>query len=103
LLLPWRLQSGTPLILACLAANHPTGTSYNLSTFTYGVTFGSGDSDQLTLDQYTGRMTTYTYNVNGKADTGQMTWNANGSLQKLGITDNITGTSDTQTCSYTHD
>src|SRR5579864_583514 len=47
-------------------------------------------------------MTQYKYNVNGQAVTGALTWNANGTLQKLNITDPFNG-ANTQNCSYTHD
>jgi YD repeat-containing protein len=48
-------------------------------------------------------MTQYQFTVGGQTDTGGLTWNANGSLSQLAITDNITGTGDTQTCNFTHD
>jgi RHS repeat-associated protein len=83
--------------------NLVTGTSYNLSAFTYGVTFGSGDSDTFYLDSNTGRQTKYVFNVNGATNTGLTNWNPNGSLGSFQVTDNIPGTSDTQNCSYTHD
>lgn len=80
-----------------------SNTSYNLSTFTYGVTFGSGDSDTFYVDPNTGRQTKYVFSVNGATDTGQTNWNANWSLASLQITDNVQGTNDTQMCNYTHD
>ncbi|HVA62862.1 MAG TPA: RHS repeat-associated core domain-containing protein, partial [Terriglobales bacterium] len=67
------------------------------------VTFGSGDSDTYQYDAATGRMNQYQFQVNGATDTGALTWNANGSLGRLAITDSIAGSSDTQTCNYTHD
>ena len=51
---------------------------------------------QFYLDANTGRMTKYVFNVNGNTDTGQTSWNANGSLGSFQITDNIPGTSDTR-------
>jgi hypothetical protein len=36
-------------------------------------------------------------------DSGVLTWNSNGTLQTLAITDHIPGTSDTQTCNYLYD
>lgn len=93
----------TNSVSASSGQNPVTSTSYNLSTFTNNVTFGSGDSDTFNLDPNTGRMLKYVFNVNGNTNTGQTTWNPNGSLGSLQITDNIPSTSDTQTCNYTHD
>ena len=55
------------------------------------VTFGSGDSDTYQYDAATGRMNQYQFQVNGATDTGALTWNANGSLGRLAITDSIAG------------
>lgn len=93
----------TNAVSASSGQNPVTSASYNLSTFTYGVTFGSGDSDTFNLDPNTGRQTKYVFSVNSASDTGQTTWNANGSLGTFQITDNIASTSDTQTCNYTQD
>ena len=40
-----------------------TGTSYDLANYKTTVKYGSGDSDVVKLDPYTGRMTQYTFNV----------------------------------------
>lgn len=90
-------------VTAGSGVNPVSSTSYNLSTYTDTVNFPSLDSDVFTLDPNTGRMTKYKFNVSTKADTGALTWNANGSLKKLVITDTVPGTSDAQTCNYTHD
>ncbi len=79
------------------------GVSYDLANHRTTVTYGSGDSDVVQLDQYTGRMTKYTFNVGSNSDVGQTTWNPNGSLKTLQITDTVTSTADTQTCNYSHD
>ncbi len=81
---------------------YSTGTGNPLGALT-GVTFGSGDNDYFSYDPNTGRMFGYIFNVNGQTDSGVLTWNTNGTLQKLAIADNITGTSDTQNCSYQYD
>ena len=52
-----------------------------------GVTFGSGDSDAFGFDAKTGRMTSYGFAVNGQSDSGALTWNGDGSLARLAITD----------------
>jgi RHS repeat-associated protein len=48
-------------------------------------------------------MTGYTFTVNSQTDVGALTWNANGTLGKMQITDAITGTTDSQTCNYLYD
>ena len=68
-----------------------------------GVTFGSADTDTFNYDPNTGRTTGYTFSVNSVTDTGTLTWNANGSLSTLKITDLLTGSADTQTCNYIYD
>jgi len=82
-------------------SNEPLGAllSVNLGT----TATGQYDSDSFTYAPNTGDLTNYTFNVNGQTDVGQLTWNTDGSLQKLQVTDNIPGTSDSQTCNYTHD
>ncbi|HTC92890.1 MAG TPA: RHS repeat-associated core domain-containing protein [Terriglobales bacterium] len=79
-----------------------SGTAQPIGALTQ-VNFGSSDSDQFSYDTNTGRLKQYTFNVNSQTDVGQLTWNANGSLQKLQTTDGITGAQDTQTCTYSHD
>ncbi|MGH7745671.1 MAG: RHS repeat domain-containing protein, partial [Candidatus Dormibacteria bacterium] len=59
-------------------------------------------SDSFSYDPYTDRMTEYQFNVNGQSLTGALTWNDNGSLAKLQITDPFFA-SDNQICNYTHD
>ena len=66
------------------------------------ATFGSGDSDVFSFDANTGRTTKYQFNVNGQSDVGTLTWNSNGSLKQLAITDAL-NSSDSQTCTYSHD
>jgi RHS repeat-associated protein len=75
-------------------------TSYGLYQST--VTYGSGDSDVVSLDPNTGRMTQYVFNVGSQNVTGNLTWNSDGSLLKLVITNQL-NTLDTQTCGYTRD
>ena len=79
-----------------------TSTSNPLGVLT-SVTYGSADSDSFSYDPNTGRLSSYTYSVNGNADTGTLSWNSNGTLGSLVIADSVTGTGDSQTCSYTYD
>jgi RHS repeat-associated protein len=65
------------------------------------VTLGSGDSDTFQFDPTTGRMTQYLASVAGSTQKGALTWNANGTLGNLAITDALGSSS--QTCTYTHD
>jgi RHS repeat-associated protein len=67
------------------------------------VNFGSGDSDVFTADTSTGRLTQYKFKIGATQSlTGNLTWNANGSLQQQTITDNFNA-ADTQTCNYAYD
>jgi hypothetical protein len=63
---------------------------------------GSRDQDTYQYDANTGRMTQYRFTVNGTTMTGNLTWNQNGTLQTLGITDGF-NSGDTQTCTYAYD
>jgi RHS repeat-associated protein len=83
--------------------NPVTSTTYDLANFKTTVNYGSSDSDVVNLDPNTGRMTKYTFNVGSNSDVGTATWNYNGSLASLAISDTVTSSADTQTCSYTHD
>jgi len=65
------------------------------------VVYGSGDSDSFGYDP-AGRMASYTYNVNGQSIVGNLTWNNNGTLNKLQITDPV-NSGNSQTCTYGHD
>lgn len=97
-------------VTASSGTNPVSGVSYVTANGTgepvgalIGVNFGSGDSDSFTYDPNTGRMNGYTFFVNGKTDTGTLYWNANATLQKLVVNDQIPSTSDSQTCNYLYD
>jgi RHS repeat-associated protein len=79
-----------------------SGTSEPIGALT-AMTLGSTDQDSFTFDPNTGRPATYTFKINGVNDTGRLTWNANGTLNKLVIADSLTGTADSQTCNYLYD
>ncbi len=83
------------------------GTTTDVSTVTYNAAsqpltlgYGNGDSDTYSYDS-TGRMGTYTFTVGGTPTSigGTLTWNANGSLRQLAITDGF-NSGGTQTCNY---
>jgi len=86
------------------SGSHPlASTLYNSASLPTQVNFGySGDSDSYSYDPNTNRMTQYQFNVNGQSVTGNLNWNAVGTLSSLGITDPF-NSSNTQTCSYSHD
>jgi RHS repeat-associated protein len=79
-----------------------SGSAQPIGSLT-SVTLGSGDSDTFGYDTLTGRLTSYTFKMNSAvAKSGALTWNANGSLGALALTDNVTP-ANSQTCSYSHD
>jgi RHS repeat-associated protein len=82
--------------------NPVTGVTYNNSSLPTQVTFGSADTDIFAYDSNTMRISQYQFNINGQSSTGALTWNSNGSLQKLVVTDAF-NSSDNQTCNYSHD
>ncbi len=85
-------------------SNLVTATSYNAARQVTGVTLGSGDNDAYTFDPNTGRMTKYQFNIGATVQSviGNLTWNPNGTLGTLAITDPFDA-SDTQTCNYGYD
>ena len=89
-------------VSAASGQNPVTSTSYNVFGQPYQVSFGSQDSDGFSFDSNTARMTQYQFNINGQADSGTLTWNANSTLQKLVISDAFNST-DSQTCNYGYD
>ena len=69
------------------------GTRHNIG--------GTSDNDTYTYYSNTGRMNTFTFTVGStpKSIAGTLTWNQNGSLQQLAITDGFSAAG-TQTCTY---
>jgi RHS repeat-associated protein len=89
-------------VSAASGQNPVTNVTYGCETLISGVSYGSGDSDTFNCDTNTGRMTQYKFNVGSQAMTGNLTWNANGTLQQVAITDPF-NSADTQTCTYGYD
>jgi RHS repeat-associated protein len=83
------------------STNLVSATSYNSGSQPLSVTLGVGDSDNYGYDNATGRMTGYTFTVGStpKSVAGTLTWNPNGTLSKLAITDGF-NSGGTQTCKY---
>jgi len=82
--------------------------TYNTSISPAGalsqVTFGSGDYDTYTYIPATGRFQKYTFNVGSPAQTvkGALTWNTNGTINNLTISDQF-NSADSQNCLYSYD
>jgi len=89
-------------ISASTGTNPVTATTYNTASQPTAVTLGSNDSDAFQYDPNTFRLTQYKFNVGAQNVTGNLTWNANGSLGTLGITDAF-NSADTQNCVYNAD
>ncbi len=79
-----------------------SSTAYNTYSEPTAVNLGSSDSDAFSFDANTGRMTQYKANVGSYSMTGALTWNPNGSLYTLGITD-TNQAANNQTCTYQRD
>jgi RHS repeat-associated protein len=75
--------------------------SYNASNQPLVISLGLGDSDNYTYDPNTGRMSSYTFTIGSTpaSQVGNLTWNANGTLRQLAITDGVNA-GGTQTCNY---
>jgi hypothetical protein len=94
---------GRPTTVSASSGQNPvTGTSYNVSGQVTGVTLGSGDVANFGFDANTGRQTLYNEVINGSTISGSLTWNANGTVKQLVISDAFNA-GDSQTCNYAYD
>ena len=89
-------------ISASSGVNPVSSTTYNSAGQVTDLTFGSGDPVHFGFDSNTGRMTQYKLTINGTATYGNPSWNPNGTLKQLAITDPFNA-SDAQTCNYGYD
>jgi len=91
-------------VTAASGQSPATSISWNAGNQVTGVTLGSSDNDAYQYDPNTGRMKQYKFNMGTgpSSQTGVLTWNANGTLGKQQITDQI-NTANSQTCTYSHD
>lgn len=91
-------------ITAASGQNPVIGVNYNNASLPTQVSLGSGDSDVFAYDSNTLRMTQFKFNVGPQSQylNGGITWNPNGTLSQLAITDQF-NTGNTQTCNYSHD
>jgi RHS repeat-associated protein len=85
------------------------GTTPIVAGVTYGpigsttIDVGAGtDQDAYTYDQNTGRMTGYQFNVGSANMKGMLTWNTDGMLGQLAITDGF-NSGGTQICTFGYD
>jgi RHS repeat-associated protein len=83
------------------STNLVTGTTFNAASQPLTVTLGQGDTDNYVYYPTTGLMKTYTFTVGAtpKSMAGTLTWNTNGSLSNLAVTDGFNA-GGTQTCKY---
>jgi RHS repeat-associated protein len=96
------VTAGTSTTLAIGVTYTTSGTTEPIGSLT-AMAYGSGDSDSFTYDTNTGRLTGYIFNMNSSvAKNGSLTWNPNGSLRQLALTDNV-NSGNSQTCSYSAD
>lgn len=104
-------EGRTTTVTASSGTNPVTNVLYNTGSYSgqplgalLSQTLGSGDEDFYDYDAATGRPLNYQFNVGSPTlfDWGTLTWNSNGSLAKLAITDQISNL-DSGTCTYSHD
>ncbi len=84
--------------------NPVLSTAYDVASRVTGVTLGTYDSDAFTFDPNSGRVTQYKHTVGATPQSviGNLTWNQNGTLKQLAITDPFNAANQ-QTCSYGYD
>jgi RHS repeat-associated protein len=92
---------GRPSTAVQGSTNLVSATSFNAASQPLTVTMGLGDTDTYGYDPKTGRMGSYTFTVGStpKSIVGNLTWNPNGTLSQLAITDGFNA-GGTQTCKY---
>jgi RHS repeat-associated protein len=85
-------KDSTPLVTG--ATFYPAANPEVIS-----LTGSPADNDSYTIDQNTGRMTKYVFNVGSISMTGNVYWNPSGTLKQLAITDGF-NSGGTQTCNF---
>lgn len=77
-----------------------TGVTYNGSSEPTNIAIGTGsDQDIYSYDSNTGRMTGWTFDVGTKNENASVSWNANGTLRQVAITDGF-NSGGTETCNF---
>jgi len=94
-------SEGRPKTAVQGSTNLVSNTTFNTASQPLVVTLGLGDSDTYVYDPNTGRMSSYTFTLGSTPTSivGNLTWNPNGTLSKLAITDGFNA-GGTQTCKY---
>jgi YD repeat-containing protein len=77
-------------------------TAYNVADQPTAVVPSAGGTESFVYDGNSGRMTQWSSTAGSKTQTGTLTWNANGTLQTLQITDSA-NSANAQTCSNLYD
>jgi RHS repeat-associated protein len=81
--------------------SYVNNVSFNAADQPLTISLGLGDSDNYAYDPNTGQMTSFTFTVGAtpKSQVGSLTWNANGTLRTVAVTDgfNLAGNN---TCNY---
>jgi len=96
-------EGRTYSVSASSGQNPLLSTSYNSASQVTGLQYGSQDTDSFLYDPNTGRIINYQYQINGQTPVvGSLTWNPNGSLGVLAISDPF-NSANSQVCSYTAD
>jgi RHS repeat-associated protein len=96
---------GRPSSVSAGTGQNPvTSIVYNVASQATQVNFGSGDNDAFQFDSNTLRMTQYKYTIGATPQSviGNLTWNANGTLGNLSISDPFNA-ANTQNCIYGYD
>ncbi len=81
------------------STNIVTGTTYNAAGQPLKIPLQASDNDAYVYDPNTGRMKTWDFTVNGKSETGTLSWNANWTLEQLQIVDGF-NSAGSQTCDF---
>jgi RHS repeat-associated protein len=90
------------VINASVGQNPVTNTTFNSASQVTAVTFGSGDHDTYSIDPGTGRIGQFSAFIGTSNLNALLTWNTNGSLATLAVTDPFNSAAN-QTCSYGYD
>ncbi len=91
--------------IVCDSSCSGASTTYNVASQPLKITIGGfPDNDTYTYDANTARMKTYAFTVGSTPVSvqGTLTWNSNGTLASLAVTDGF-NSSGTQTCNYLYD
>ncbi|MGH9496143.1 MAG: hypothetical protein ACRD3B_14180 [Candidatus Sulfotelmatobacter sp.] len=85
--------------LADAAQSIVTNASYYPKVNPAVVSLTGSDNDSYTFDNNTGNMTQFVFTAGPKNETGALSWNSNGTLKQLAITDGFNA-GGTQTCHF---